>query len=89
MHWKHQWTYALAAALLLLATGCLSIGGKTYSTDSPDIDKRLSSLEARVGVLERALNGVPPTGVPGVQAAPSVEYLSPSGRAIAPGLSAR
>lgn len=43
-------------AVLLFVPACLSIGGKTYSGNSPDTDVRLSSLESRVGHLEQAIN---------------------------------
>ncbi len=52
---------------LLIAPGCLSLGGTTYSGQSPETDARLSSLESRVGHLEEALhmNRVPtPTSMP-------------------------
>lgn len=53
--------------LLLTAPGCLSLGGTTYSGQSPETDARLSSLESRVGHLEEALhmNRVPtPSAMP-------------------------
>ena len=43
--------------LLFIAPACLSIGGKTYSTESPETDARLSSLESRVGHLEQSMQG--------------------------------
>jgi hypothetical protein len=50
----------LAGALLLLAAGCLSLGGKTtYVQESPETATRLSSLEARVSALELSLGGAP------------------------------
>ena len=45
------------AAVAILSTGCLSIGGRTYS-DSPETAARLSALEARVGTLEHAISAV-------------------------------
>lgn len=83
---RHRFACApLACLLLTLAPGCLSIGGKTYQTDSPDADKRLTSLETRVGVLERALVGVPP---PGGQPPPGTPYSPagpPPGEPVQPG----
>ena len=50
----------LAIALLLLAAGCLSLGGKTtYVQEKPETATRLSSLEARVSALELSLGGPP------------------------------
>jgi hypothetical protein len=45
------------AAVAILSTGCLSIGGRTYS-DSPETAARLSAPEARVGPLEHAISAV-------------------------------
>jgi hypothetical protein len=95
MHPPHRFAGALFAAFILLATaGCLSVGGKTYTTDSPDTDKRLSALETRVGVLERALIGVqvpagapvPAEGVPGIPApgGPYVPGAPPPRASFAP-----
>jgi hypothetical protein len=51
----------LAGAPLLLAAGCLSLGGKTtYVQESPETATRLSSLEARVSALELTLSGHAP-----------------------------
>jgi len=42
--------------VLLIAPGCLSLGGTTYTGQSPETDARLSSLESRVGHLEEGLH---------------------------------
>ena len=56
--------------LLATATGCLSLGGTTYTGSSPEVEGRVSSLESRVGKLESMLHGPPtpnmaPTAAPG------------------------
>ena len=44
----------------LCSSGCLSIGGKNYtSQENPQTGHRLSALENRVGVLEQAMLGAP------------------------------
>lgn len=47
----------LVLAATLSSSGCLAIGGKTYS-ESPETSARLSALEARVGTLEHAFSAV-------------------------------
>lgn len=58
-----QCVYLLAfAPLAITATGCLSLGGKnTYYSEKPETLARIDSLEARVGVMERALAPSAPT----------------------------
>ncbi len=58
---QHRLIGALAAgAVLLSATGCLSLGEKTvYSSESPETSKRIAALEARVGILEHTELGNP------------------------------
>lgn len=63
-HWPSTCSKKLAAAPIVLmialcTTGCLSIGGKTYTDASPETNSRLSSLETRVGTLERTVLGTP------------------------------
>lgn len=57
---------SVCAMLLLSATGCLSLGGKTtYVQESSETASRISALETRVGILEQAvLNGPSTTIVP-------------------------
>jgi hypothetical protein len=68
MRYQHRLTGALFAGLMSLSSaGCLSVGGKTYTTESPSLEttQRISALETRVGVLERALLAAPqPAGAP-------------------------
>jgi hypothetical protein len=46
----------LAVVLALALPGCLSLGGKTvYTSDSPETNERISSLESRISVLEQAV----------------------------------
>jgi hypothetical protein len=52
----------LLVAAGLVSSGCLSIGGKTYS-EAPETAARINALEARVGTLERAISG-PPVSAP-------------------------
>jgi hypothetical protein len=41
---------------VLCMPGCLSIGGKTYSTnENPETENRIAALESRVTALERVL----------------------------------
>lgn len=58
------------SVMLATATGCLSLGGTTYTGSSPEVEGRVSSLESRVGKLEQMLHGPPapsmaPTAAPG------------------------
>jgi hypothetical protein len=62
-------TLLCKAVLLASATGCLSLGGTTYTGSSPEVEGRVSSLESRVSKLEHMLNG-PPTPSMAPSAAP-------------------
>jgi hypothetical protein len=48
-----------AAMICVVSTaGCLSIGGKNYTTHSnPDTEARLASLESRLSALEQTVMG--------------------------------
>ncbi len=49
--------FSLLATVLCATTGCLSLGGTTYSGESAETEGRLSSLEARISTLEQATLG--------------------------------
>jgi hypothetical protein len=72
-------TVMLLLAQLTWASGCLNIGGKSYTTTSTDwsqANDRLSALEGRVGALEQTVYGQQPPPL----AAPreSVQVPAPS-----------
>jgi hypothetical protein len=68
----------LGIVIATMLPGCLSLGGKTvYSNESPQTSDRLSALENRVSILERAVAAQPvPPGTP-IAYPPSM----PNGRA--------
>jgi hypothetical protein len=63
MPWISPRSMALVGAMtigLVCNVGCLSIGGKTYTTQQdPRIEQRVTALEMRVGALEQAATGFP------------------------------
>lgn len=48
---------ALSLWLAAVCSGCLSIGGKLALEDNPTTQARLSSLEARMSVMEQSVGG--------------------------------
>ena len=58
MRYRHLLAQAVLGTIILAMSGCLSLGGTTYS-ESPKTTERISSLENRVGVLEQAVSGRP------------------------------
>ncbi len=67
MRRRHRLLSAMLLVTALSATvGCLNLGGKTtYVSENPETNERLTLLETRVGVLERAVLGNPaPVGAP-------------------------
>jgi hypothetical protein len=56
-------TSIIMLVAITLSGGCLSIGGKTYTSDpSPETQNRIAAVEKRVGVLEQAVFGAAPLG---------------------------
>jgi hypothetical protein len=57
---KLQSAMLIGAAMICVVStaGCLSIGGKTYTTHTnPDTEARLASLESRLSALEQTVFG--------------------------------
>jgi hypothetical protein len=51
--------HSIGAAMICAscASGCLSIGGKTYTNQNPQTETRLTSLESRLRALEQVVMG--------------------------------
>lgn len=60
----------LPSLVLATATGCLSLGGTTYTGNSPETEGRLNALEGRVSHLETLVHGQPATTVTASPASP-------------------
>jgi hypothetical protein len=51
--------HSIGAAMICACctSGCLSIGGKTYTNQNPQTETRLTSLETRLHALEQIVMG--------------------------------
>jgi|GEM_PF-4487955 len=48
--------FLLAAGVLSLGSGCLSLGGReTHVHDNPETNARISALETRISALEQVI----------------------------------
>jgi hypothetical protein len=58
MNMRRNHSIGVAMFCVIGMSGCLSIGGKTYTTQSnPETETRLSALEFRLGTLEEVVMG--------------------------------